>query len=204
LNLRQTPNKPRPQAVSDFQRDRDGAISAVALLGGFAKATAQPLLGAPPELPAGAAAALSQLGLISGADAGSSGGAAAGEEKGDGGDKGASAAAEVVAGEGSTAALAALTAAYAALQKEIEARVVVPEGERAALRRALERAFDSAAGQLSSAHQALLDLERDNARALATRGELSEEAGAEYEEQRKVRFGEAVAVGCGRLVRRQG
>jgi len=150
--------------VSDFKKDREAAISAVSLLGAFAKATAQQLLGASPELPAAAAAALAQLGLT--------GQTAAGVDGGGGGDATSSSSAaevaaaavagedtargEVVEGEGAAAAVQKLKEVYDELQQELERRVVLPEAERAALRRALERAFDTAAAQVGFAWSGLV------------------------------------------------
>ncbi|KAF8071278.1 UPF2 [Scenedesmus sp. PABB004] len=143
----------------DFGGDRDGSLHAASLLGGFIKSAAPLLLGAPPEgLGPGSAGLPAEL-----------------------------AKAEDVSSlpPELAAAVAELQAQQALLEEESKQRYQLPPEQKQLLGRAVDRAFEACSAALVEAHQALLTLDRDNAKAYATKGELPEGAAAEYEASRK-------------------
>ncbi|GFR49426.1 hypothetical protein Agub_g11483, partial [Astrephomene gubernaculifera] len=143
-------------ALPDYRRDRDAAVTSLTLLAAFARSAGELLLGQPPG---GAAAAVPQQ-LAEQAESGGLPGDVA-------------------------AALCQLRGEQEALQRELEARFVLPDTEAAQVTRVLDRALDSAASALSEDHRQLAALEAEHAALVNTRGDLPAEAAAEYERRRK-------------------
>ncbi|WIA32391.1 hypothetical protein OEZ86_003220 [Tetradesmus obliquus] len=145
----------------DFSKEKDSSLHNATLLGGLAKSAAPLLLGALPE---GAAAAAGSLLLPQ----------------------------ELLHAEDLSSLPGDLAAAVAELQQqqkqleaEMQQRYQLPPEQRSLLLKMFDRAFDCCCAELVESHKALLALDRENARAYATKGELPEGAAAEYESCRK-------------------
>eukprot|EP00198_Chlamydomonas_reinhardtii_P007846 XP_001697183.1 UPF2 protein [Chlamydomonas reinhardtii] len=165
-------------ALPDYKKDREGAITALTLLGSFARPARELLLGL--QLPAAALAAetavpaeLAQPGAAAGLPL------------------------------DLAEALAALRAEQEALQTELEKRFVLPTSEAGVLSKVFDRAFEAAAAALGEDHRQLQEIEAENSALVNTRGDLPAEAAAEYERRRKAyealhRAVAALAEGLGR------
>ncbi|KAK9825703.1 hypothetical protein WJX81_008105 [Elliptochloris bilobata] len=84
-----------------------------------------------------------------------------------------------------TEAAAAFATEQAAYDAELAKAFALPSSTREQFRRVAERGFDAAVAALVREHTALAEVERETTRILNHRGELSEEAAAAYERQRR-------------------
>lgn len=78
-----------------------------------------------------------------------------------------------------------LKAAEKALKEELDQHYQLSPGDRQLLLQYLDRAYTVSCTALVDAHQELQELEKENARIMNTRGDITEEASTNYERKRK-------------------